>query len=1023
MKRAILHWTMGLGIGLALLLLIAFNVAIVWVATGPRPLTQYLPYIEKQIASAQDQFTVTIGDGVLLWDGWQHPFDIRLRDVRVSTREGVAFVNFPEMSVGADLLALLTGRFMPNSIRLEKPSMVLERQLDGTLTFGFGQEYKAKISTPEHPFTSPDDTVRDYGLKKALAFLDQVEVSNATLVMTDLASNKTLVVHNASMVASRDFYQISATVRANFSTNRAAAASAVYAQIHVPLTSLAANIKAQLTQVDPAVLAFVSPEFAQAEGVDVPVSGAVELKMNAVGMPETGAVKLTLGKGSVTSTLLEAPMPVDSGTVVALLLKNAVNIETLSVVSNKRRFFLQGKLWKTDAGIGVEASGEAFDVPVDDVRQFWPVALAPMTREWVVSNITHGTVPHATVAVHLKPGEFEQPVLPEAAIDANVQLEDVQVHYKPEHPKVMAVKGSLHVNAKSLRVDVVSARAMDATQASAGTVFIDDLNIDNPRITVSFTANAPGADIAKFLALPDLNLAAPLNITPDSLKGTVNGKVTVGFDYFAPRDANGKLIEDKIADVAIDATLVDVSAKQFLKRFDLSHTNGAIAITNKTVDFKGASQVFSSRLEAEVQHRFASNETSMKLSGNVDVPTLEALGYAVKDKVQGTLGMKAEVVQGDKGTKTDVAFDLANAALTLSDLHWSKAANVPASLAFTSVDGQGGAVDIPTLAFAMKGVSVKGSAAFDGKSNALVSFSADTFTLGRNNLRVNYEPIPGGYRLLASGSSLDLQGYLEAEGEGTSLKHFPALDLNVDVGTVFLAHDVVASSVKGTAVCDVARCMAANLSGSTDGGKTFSFRIDTTGSKRSLRAHSEDAGTFLKGFDIYKHMTGGVLSLDGSYADHKAGAPLSGTLIINNYRIKNAGALAKILTLASFTGILDTLQGNEGVEFDRLRGKYTLAEDVVSVENFKSVGSSLGIIVDRGSIDIKQRTMDLKGTVVPSYTLNSALRNVPIVGDILTGGSGIIAAVFTMRGSTKDPEVSVNPLSVLTPGFLRGIFE
>ena len=38
-------------------------------------------------------------------------------------------------------------------------------------------------------------------------------------------------------------------------------------------------------------------------------------------------------------------------------------------------------------------------------------------------------------------------------------------------------------------------------------------------------------------------------------------------------------------------------------------------------------------------------------------------------------------------------------------------------------------------------------------------------------------------------------------------------------------------------------------------------------------------------------------------------------------------------------------------------------------------------------------------------------------------GEGLIAFNYAVKGSYDDPKVSVNPLSALTPGFLRGIFN
>jgi hypothetical protein len=34
----------------------------------------------------------------------------------------------------------------------------------------------------------------------------------------------------------------------------------------------------------------------------------------------------------------------------------------------------------------------------------------------------------------------------------------------------------------------------------------------------------------------------------------------------------------------------------------------------------------------------------------------------------------------------------------------------------------------------------------------------------------------------------------------------------------------------------------------------------------------------------------------------------------------------------------------------------------------------------------------------------------------------VFAASYTVRGPLDNPEISVNPLSALTPGFLRGLF-
>ena len=79
----------------------------------------------------------------------------------------------------------------------------------------------------------------------------------------------------------------------------------------------------------------------------------------------------------------------------------------------------------------------------------------------------------------------------------------------------------------------------------------------------------------------------------------------------------------------------------------------------------------------------------------------------------------------------------------------------------------------------------------------------------------------------------------------------------------------------------------------------------------------------------------------------------------------------------------------------------------------------------RGRVDFKTKTVNLGGTYVPLYGLNSALGAIPILGGIFVGreGEGVVGITFTVQGQLDDPNVLVNPISVLAPGIFRQIFE
>ncbi len=78
-----------------------------------------------------------------------------------------------------------------------------------------------------------------------------------------------------------------------------------------------------------------------------------------------------------------------------------------------------------------------------------------------------------------------------------------------------------------------------------------------------------------------------------------------------------------------------------------------------------------------------------------------------------------------------------------------------------------------------------------------------------------------------------------------------------------------------------------------------------------------------------------------------------------------------------------------------------------------------------GYIDRPKGMLALKGSLVPAYGVNSLISNVPLLGDILASkkGEGIFGVTYSMTGNAEQPTITTNPLSILTPGILRRIFE
>ena len=185
-----------------------------------------------------------------------------------------------------------------------------------------------------------------------------------------------------------------------------------------------------------------------------------------------------------------------------------------------------------------------------------------------------------------------------------------------------------------------------------------------------------------------------------------------------------------------------------------------------------------------------------------------------------------------------------------------------------------------------------------------------------------------------------------------------------------------------------------------------------------LEIVADDLGGFLRALDILDTVRGGTLTITGR---EPAGAPMRARVEAKDFTLGEAPALARLLLVASLTGLVEGLRG-DGIAFQRLVGEVDVRDGIATSRLVRAYGTSIGITA-KGRLDANKGMIDISGTIVPAYILNRILGEIPLLGPLLTGGEGegFVAFDYTMNGDLDDPEVSVNALSALAPGFLRNL--
>ncbi len=122
----------------------------------------------------------------------------------------------------------------------------------------------------------------------------------------------------------------------------------------------------------------------------------------------------------------------------------------------------------------------------------------------------------------------------------------------------------------------------------------------------------------------------------------------------------------------------------------------------------------------------------------------------------------------------------------------------------------------------------------------------------------------------------------------------------------------------------------ARMDGDTRAHTPFSVQITPEKGGRRVIATAADAGDVLRGLDYVRIMEGGKLSLQGRYDDTLPERPLSGTLDIENFRMHNVPALAKLLQAMTLYGLVDAM-GGPGLGFTRLEAPFRLTDDALDL--------------------------------------------------------------------------------------------
>ena len=188
--------------------------------------------------------------------------------------------------------------------------------------------------------------------------------------------------------------------------------------------------------------------------------------------------------------------------------------------------------------------------------------------------------------------------------------------------------------------------------------------------------------------------------------------------------------------------------------------------------------------------------------------------------------------------------------------------------------------------------------------------------------------------------------------------------------------------------------------------------------KKYLEIYSDLTNPLLTEYDFFKGLTGGKL-LYSSIIEKQT---TTSKLKIENFKVINAPAMIKLLSLADLSGLADLAEG-EGLSFDILEIKMEKNNNLLKLNEILALGPSISVLMEGYQ---SPKITSIRGTLVPAKTLNKFISKIPVIGDIVIPkeiGEGLFGISFKIKGPPGDLKTTINPIRTITPRFIQKIVD
>ena len=1037
---------------IAVLLVFIAGIALWRLAAEPVSMNYMRPYIENALSNPATGYRSEIRDIWLKWNAFEGPpvlqvdaldvFKDKHHIVRVASGD-IAFSPWP----------LIYGAFEPVGITVTGPEIRVMRSGTGAFRLDLagpdaGPAHDGDEAAPKA--MSDTQFIRrileflsgqaDSGAPSPLSSLARLEIRNGTVLVVDHKKGMTWRIPDFDIAARRQDKGLVINGHAALNPGVDGASLRVDSLYKPQAESLHGQLS--FTKFPLSLIArFLPGRNKLLRAQTMRLNGQLDFKAQEGLMPDKARLSLSLGNGAARLALpgiYETPVTIGDLDLQAALNRDkkqfSINRLALSYAGLPIELRARGGYSYKDGVLTLTApvNFASSAMPIADIAAVWPkMARDDPAYEWFGKKLESGRLRNigasAKLTLTLDGGT---PALEAEAIKASGSFEDMHVDYRPPLIPGKNVHGGFDFAGNTLRIAIKGGTIGDMAVQSGSVKSTKVLNEGEGQAFIDLSLAGPLRQVMAYVARKPIEAGDLLDVPREAVKGAAELDVSLQFPTLpdVPIEKISTKVEGTLRDVVLPGLIndLDVTGGPITVKGEDGRLNmaGAVKLAGRDVTFEWTRYLQDRAGEAPYLSRIEASLTS-------DAGLRQAFDLRLEDYIAGALPLELAITEHEADRlDVDLTGDLSPVRLSIDALDYMKPQGASGSIEAGLTVRNENLHKIDSLSMEAPALDVE---------NAQLTFTptqtAPRLTSGRiERLRINATSTrvaisradDGRLVLDLEGQTLDARPFL-GPGRDESTTRTPMI-IKGDVARMRTTDDREISDVKLYIEVPAKGFLDQLEMDARAGDKAIYLRYkpdDETG-RRKLMLDAGNAGAFMRAFDVYENMRGGVLKVRADATNPGQENVLAGELVIRDFEVFDAPVLARLLNALSLSGMQELLR-NDGISFTKLQSdmRYITRGDkrVIRFDNGRTSGSALGLTFE-GEVDQANDTLDIKGTIVPASNVNRFLSRIPVLGKVLAGdeGDGVFAATYTIKGDAKKTKITINPLSVLAPGILRKIF-